>query len=234
MARKSPDREARERAVSQIRQFPDPVLRQTARPVEEFDDDLRQLAARMVRIMDDAHGAGLAAPQIGILKRLFVYQADADDDPRALVNPEIVERSDETAVGGEGCLSLQVLLREEHDVPVERARRIRVRALDVDGDEVELEAEGHEARVIQHELDHLDGVLLLDHLDDDQAKAAKKFVREMQMKRAEESGPAEGLDVGDQRVELSRVVGDPRDRACAGRTTPCRRRGWTNRDRAGN
>ena len=93
-------------ARAQIRQYPDPVLRQAARPVEHFDEDLKALAERMIRLMHDASGAGLAAPQIGLLRRLFVFQPDVDSEPRALVNPEIVERSEETSVEGEGCLSL--------------------------------------------------------------------------------------------------------------------------------
>jgi peptide deformylase len=149
-------------ARAQIRQYPDPVLKQAARPVELFDDDLRALAERMIRLMHDASGAGLAAPQIGLLRRLFVFQPDLDAEPRALVNPEIVERSEETAVEGEGCLSLYLLIDEDLTVPVERALRISVRAQDLDGAELEFEAEGHEARIIQHEVDHLEGKLIVD------------------------------------------------------------------------
>ena len=177
MARNSPDTETRDRAVAQIGQFPDPVLRMPARPVEAFDGELAALAARMLRIMDDAHGAGLAAPQLGILKRMFVYQAGADDEPMALVNPEIVERSDETTIGGEGCLSLQILLRLEHDVPIERSARIKVHAVDVDGDPVEIEAEGMAARVIQHEIDHLDGVLIVDRAAKEDRREALRLLR---------------------------------------------------------
>jgi peptide deformylase len=149
-------------ARAQIRQYPDPVLKQAARPVEHFDEDLRALAERMIRLMHDASGAGLAAPQIGLLRRLFVFQPDLDAEPRALVNPEIVERSEETAVEGEGCLSLYLLIDEDLTVPVERALRITVRAQDLDGAELEFDAEGHEARIIQHEVDHLEGKLIVD------------------------------------------------------------------------
>ena len=171
------DAAARRQAIAQIRQFPDPVLRQASRPVTAFDDDLAALAGRMVRIMHDANGAGLAAPQLGILQRLFVYQLADDEEPVALVNPEIVARSDETEAGGEGCLSLQVLLEAEHDVAVERALRVTVRALDIDGTPLELEAEGMEARVIQHELDHLDGVLIVDRAAKDDRRDAMRMLR---------------------------------------------------------
>jgi peptide deformylase len=130
--------------------------------VEEFDDDLAALARRMVSLMNDAHGAGLAAPQIGLLRRVFVYEVSEEDGPVVVVNPEIVERSDEMVVDGEGCLSISLLIDERHDVPVERSARIRLRAQDVDGTVVERDIEGHEARVVQHELDHLDGILILD------------------------------------------------------------------------
>lgn len=149
-------------ARAQIRQYPDPVLKQAARPVEHFDDDLKALADRMIRLMHDASGAGLAAPQIGLLRRLFVFQPDVDSEARALVNPEIVERSEETAVEGEGCLSLYLLIDEDLTVPVERALRITVRAQDLDGAVLEFDAEGHEARIIQHEADHLEGKLIVD------------------------------------------------------------------------
>jgi peptide deformylase len=167
-------------ARAQIRQYPDPVLRSPARDVEHFDDDLRALVQRMVTLMHDASGAGLAAPQIGLLRRLFVYQADADSEPRALVNPEIVERSEETAVEGEGCLSLYTLIDEDVTVPVERAVRITVRARDEHGEPVDLDADGHEARVIQHEIDHLDGKLIVDSdraADADSRRQAMRILR---------------------------------------------------------
>jgi peptide deformylase len=167
-------------ARAQIRQYPDPVLRSEARAVEHFDDDLRALVERMIRLMHDANGAGLAAPQIGLLRRLFVYQADGESEPRALVNPEIVARSEETAVEGEGCLSLYTLIDEDVTVPVERALRVTVRAHDPEGQPVEFEAEGHEARVIQHESDHLDGKLIVDldrAADADARREAMRILR---------------------------------------------------------
>jgi peptide deformylase len=171
------DEERRRAAFAQIRQHPDPVLKQRAREVEHFDEDLEALAGRMMRLMQDAHGAGLAAPQIGLLRRIFVYQPDPDEPPLALVNPELVEVGAETAVEGEGCLSLELLLRAEVVVPVERALRVRLRARDVSGAEVEREAEGHEARVIQHELDHLDGVLMLDRTTPEGRREAMRTLR---------------------------------------------------------
>ncbi len=153
-----PEREARRRlALAQIRQYPDPVLRMRAREVESFDDDLRGLAERMTKLMQDANGVGLAATQVGTLQRLFVLQAHAEDEPRAIVNPEIVDRSDETFGDDEGCLSLQGV-----SVPVERALRVTIAGKDENGEDVRLELEEHAARVVQHELDHLDGVLIID------------------------------------------------------------------------
>jgi peptide deformylase len=153
-----PEAEARRRlALAQIRQYPDPALRMPAREVESFDDDLLRLAERMTALMRDANGAGLAATQMGVVRRVFVFQADSESDPHALVNPRIVQRSDEVETAEEGCLSLQGVR-----VPVERAVRVTVEAQDPKGGEVRLELEDLGARVVQHELDHLDGVLMLD------------------------------------------------------------------------
>jgi peptide deformylase len=155
--REAAERDRRsEAARRQIRTFGDPVLREKAAPVTQFDGRLQELAARMIKIMDDAPGIGLAAPQLGIVRRLLVYQVH-DDEPHALANPEIVWRSEETDVHDEGCLSVPDVV-----VPVERAMRIRVHAQDVHGEPLDYEAEEMEARVIQHESDHLDGVLILD------------------------------------------------------------------------
>jgi peptide deformylase len=179
-SRKDEERDARRRAAAaaQIRQFPDPVLKQRAREIQSFDADLEALADRMVGLMHDAHGAGLAAPQIGLLRRIFVYQAPEAEEARALVNPEIVSSSDERDVDGEGCLSLDVLLRVGHHVPIERPLRITLHARDVAGNEVEIEAEGHEARILQHELDHLDGVLILDRAEGPARKEAMRVLRQ--------------------------------------------------------
>jgi peptide deformylase len=149
-------------ALQQVRQFPDPVLKQRSREVEAFDDDLAALAARMIDLMTDAHGAGLAAPQIGLLRRMFVYEVSEDEGPVVVVNPEIVEVSEEVVVDGEGCLSLSLLIDERHDVPVERHASVKLRSFDVEGNEVVRDLEGHAARVVQHEIDHLDGTLILD------------------------------------------------------------------------
>jgi peptide deformylase len=173
------DEERRVRAQVQIRQFPDPVLKQRAHEVEAFDEDLAALVQRMFSLMDDAHGAGLAAPQIGLLRRLFVYQLGGEDaDPVALVNPEIIETSEETEVDGEGCLSLALLIESGHQVPVERHLRIRVRATDAAGEGMEFDAEGHEARVIQHEIDHLDGTLILDRTTKESRQEAMRILRD--------------------------------------------------------
>jgi peptide deformylase len=152
-----PESEARRRlALAQIRQYPDPVLRMKAREVEQFDDDLRRLVARMTALMVDARGVGLAATQVGVLRRVAIVQF-GEDPPVALVNPRLVEQSDEVETDDEGCLSLQGVL-----VPVERPLRVVVEAKDADGDDLRLELEEHGARVAQHELDHLDGVLMLE------------------------------------------------------------------------
>ena len=158
-------------ALSQIRQYPDPVLRMAAREVESFDEDLRRLVDRMKRLMKDAYGLGLAGNQVGMLRRLFVFQKD-DDEVLALVNPRIVERSDETESGEEGCLSIQGVR-----VPVDRSVRVTVEAKDEEGREVRIELEGLIARVAQHEIDHLDGTLILDRTDDENRRRALGVLR---------------------------------------------------------
>lgn len=143
-------------ALAQIRQYPDPVLRMEAKTVEEFDPDLGRLVERMKALMIDASGVGLAGTQVGILRRLFVFQY-AEDDVRAVVNPRIVERADELEVSDEGCLSMQGVL-----IPVERPIAVTIEAQDETGADVRLELDELPARVAQHELDHLDGLLILD------------------------------------------------------------------------
>ena len=168
-----PEREARRRlALAQIRQYPDPVLRMRANEVESFDDDLRRLVERMRNLMQDANGVGLAATQIGILQRVFVLQPTADDEARALVSPVIAEKSEETVSDDEGCLSLIGLT-----IPVERAQSITVEAKDEQGHDVRLELEGHAARVAQHELDHLDGVLIIDRTTPEARREAMGLLR---------------------------------------------------------
>ena len=159
-------------ALAQIRQYPDPALRMEAREVTEFDDALRSLAARMTLLMTDANGIGLAATQVGTLQRLFVFRTGDDDEPRTIVNPRIVESSSETDVDDEGCLSLQRVL-----VPVERPVRVTLEGQDLDGDDVRVELEGMGARCVQHELDHLDGVLILDRTTKDARRDAMATLR---------------------------------------------------------
>ena len=168
-----PEREARRRlALAQVRQYPDPVLRMRANEVTEFDDDLRRLVERMTQLMHDASGVGLAGTQVGTLQRVFVFQPQAEEEARAIVNPEIVERSDETVPDSEGCLSLQGV-----SVPVERALRITLEGKDEQGEDVRLELEGHPARVAQHELDHLDGVLIIDRTTPEARREALGILR---------------------------------------------------------
>jgi len=152
-----PEREARRQlALAQIRQYPDPVLRMEARPVEEFDDDLRRLVVRMKELMQEANGVGLAATQVGVLRRVFVFSPE-EDRVLALVNPSIAERAGESDTDDEGCLSIQGVT-----VPVERSTAIRLEGLDENGEQVGYDLEGMAARIAQHEYDHLDGKLMLD------------------------------------------------------------------------
>ena len=142
-----------------------------AREVEDFDDDLRRQTERMKRLMKDAWGLGLAANQVGILRRVFVFQ-ETDELATALVNPRIVERFEETETDTEGCLSLQ-----EVRVPVERAVAITAEGRDPEGGELRLELEGLPARVAQHEIDHLDAVLILDRTDPESRRQALAVLR---------------------------------------------------------
>jgi peptide deformylase len=168
-----PEREARRRlALAQIRQYPDPVLRMRANEVESFDDDLRRLVERMTGLMQDANGVGLAGTQVGVLRRAFVLKLHAEDEPRAFVNPEIVDRSEETLTDDEGCLSLIGIT-----IPVERALGVTVEAKDETGKDVRVELEEHAARVAQHELDHLDGILILDRTTAEARREALGILR---------------------------------------------------------
>jgi len=161
-------------AMQLVRQYPDPALRVPANSIGEVDDEVRSLVERMAEVMRRSHGVGLAAPQVGVLRRVFVYRAGADDPVRVLINPQLGERSDETEVDTEGCLSL---LGGEVTVPVERHVRVVAQGLDESGAPVEIEAEGLEARVIQHELDHLDGVLIIDRAPKEDRRAALRELR---------------------------------------------------------
>ena len=145
-------------AISQVRQFGDPVLRMRAGEVEAFDEELTRLAERMIDLMHDADGVGLAATQVGILRRFFVFSDDGRD--HVLVNPVLSRVAGESEVDDEGCLSLGTVR-----VPVERQLEVTIEGKDATGVEVRLELEGMPARVVQHELDHLDGTLILDRTD---------------------------------------------------------------------
>jgi peptide deformylase len=171
-ARERAEVEARRRlALAQIRQYGDPALRLIAHEVDDFDDDLRRLVDRMIVLMQEAQGVGLAATQVGVLRRLFVFQPD-DDGPRAIVNPVVVERGEETSTDDEGCLSLQGV-----KVPVERSTRIVLEGKDPNGDDLHIELDEYGSRIVQHELDHLDGVLIIDRTDDERRKDALAILR---------------------------------------------------------
>lgn len=175
-----PDEEAREQAevearrrlaLAQIRQYGDPALRLKAHEVTDFDDDLRRLVDRMTVLMHEAQGVGLAATQVGVLRRVFVFEPD-DDGPRAIVNPVIVQRDDEVLTDDEGCLSLQGV-----KVPVERSTSIVLEGKDPNGEDVRYELDAYGSRVAQHEFDHLDGVMIIDRTDDEHRKEALATLR---------------------------------------------------------
>src|ERR1051325_1129418 len=166
------EQEARRRlALAQIRQYPDAALKMAAHPVGQFDDELRRLVGRMKQLMKDAAGMRLAATQVGVLQRVFVFQPNPDDVV-AVVDPEIVGQSSETAGDEEGCLSIQVVT-----VPVERAVAITLGGRNENGEEVRYELEGIYARAAQHENDHLDGVLVLDRTTPEARKEALRLLR---------------------------------------------------------
>lgn len=154
-----------------VRTFGDPVLKSRASPVKNFDDSLEKLVSEMFETMHEHEGAGLAGNQVGRLQRVFV--ASFEEEDYVFVNPKISDASDEKETLAEGCLSIP-------DVPVdvERPSRVRVTGFDASGSPVEVEAEGHLARIFQHEIDHLDGVLILDRTDRESRKAAMRELRE--------------------------------------------------------
>jgi peptide deformylase len=166
-------RARRDAALARVRKLGDPVLRASAVAVDRFDDSLRSEIERMGALMSDALGVGLAATQVGILHRVLVYRAYADDPITAMVNPVIEWRSEELESAEEGCLSIPGV-----HVEVERPARIRARALDALGEEILVEAEGLQARVIQHEVDHLDGILILDRISREARREAMRSLRE--------------------------------------------------------
>jgi peptide deformylase len=170
------DAEARERraaALAQIRTFGDPVLKSRASEIRSFGPELEREAQRMISLMRNAIGVGLAATQLGVMHRLLVFQAGLDATPTAIANPELEWTSEAVAVAEEGCLSLPRV-----SVDVERSLYARVRGHDVHGEPLLVEAAGLEARVLQHEIDHLDGVLMLDRTNREQRKAALRALRE--------------------------------------------------------
>jgi peptide deformylase len=180
-------RARRDAALRHVRKLGDPVLRATALPVERFDAALREEIGRMGELMSAALGVGLAATQVGVLHRVLVYRAYADDPISALVNPVLEWASEEREAAEEGCLSIPGV-----HVEVERPARVRVRGRDAHGAELVVEAEGLEGRVIQHEIDHLDGVLILDRISREARRDAMRALREAREGGAAASGEAAG------------------------------------------
>ena len=172
-------RARRDAALRHVRTLGDPILKSKARPVERFDGELRDEVARMAALMHDALGIGLAAPQVGISHRVLVYRVEPASSTVALVNPEIEWSSRDEEILEEGCLSLPLV-----HVDVERPVAVLVRARDEHGAQLVIEATGLEARVIQHEIDHLDGILILDRTTREQRKAAMRALREAEQAAA--------------------------------------------------
>jgi peptide deformylase len=160
-------------AILPIRIYPDPVLREAAQPVGVVDDAVRKLIADMGETMRAAPGVGLAAPQVGVPRRVLVYSISEEDGIIGLIDAEIVERSDETLTEDEGCLSIPGLA-----YPTPRAQRVVVRALDAQGNQVQIDAVDMEARILQHEIDHLDGILFLERIDPELRREALGVIRE--------------------------------------------------------
>ncbi len=172
-------RARRDAALRHVRKLGDPILKTKARMVERFDDELRDEVMRMAALMNDALGIGLAAPQVGISHRVLVYRIEPDSPTVALVNPKIEWSSRDEEILEEGCLSLPFV-----HVDVERPVAVLVNARDEHGGELVIEATGLEARVIQHEIDHLDGILILDRTSREQRKAAMRALREAEQAAA--------------------------------------------------
>jgi peptide deformylase len=169
---------------------PDPVLREAATAVGAIDDSVRQLARDMAETMYAAPGIGLAAPQVGVQRRVLVYRLSEEDELRTLVNPEIVSSSGELTED-EGCLSIPGLA-----YPVTRAQHVSVTALDLDGNMLAYDADDMEARVIQHEVDHLDGVLFIDRIDDALRREVRRILRERALS---------GAPLPEQRTPAARI-----------------------------
>ena len=177
-------------AAYDIRIIGDPVLREVADDVTDIDGALVRVAEGMVDAMYDADGLAVAAPQVGVRKRVVVYQLPDDPEPVAIVNPRIVESGDEQWLFSEGCLSIPGVYWE-----ISRPKQVHVVGLDLDGNEVSIEADELAARMYQHELDHLDGVLMTERLDDDQKRDARRYVRELMMSRPGRAAAGGGLDL---------------------------------------
>ena len=178
-------RARRDAALRHVRVYGDPALRTRARPVELFDAALVDEVQRMARLMDDAIGIGLAATQLGVMHRVLVYRVQPDAPLGVLINPVIEWRSDDLETDEEGCLSLPGV-----GVEVERPIHVRVQAQDERGAPLMIEASGLEARVIQHEVDHLDGVLILDRTTREQRKQAMRAMRDAMAGRPPDASPA--------------------------------------------
>ena len=169
------EREARRRAaLALVRQYPDPVLRMKANEVGDFDESVTGLVERMTLLMDEARGVGLAAPQLGVLRRILIYRKAEEEPVVALVNPRVVSTGEEVEAADEGCLSLGAATVV---VEVERPTALKIEASSPQGEPISIEAEGLEARVIQHELDHLDGVLIIDRTSPDDRRQALAQLR---------------------------------------------------------
>jgi peptide deformylase len=167
----SDEQELRRRmALAQIRQYGDPVLRMRAQEVATFDEELARLAEHMTGLMHDAAGVGLAATQVGVLRRVFVFSDEGED--HVLVNPMITKRGRSVEVDEEGCLSLGAVR-----VDVERSCAVTIEGRDAEGETVAFELEGLSARVVQHELDHLDGTLIIDRTDPESRREALRALR---------------------------------------------------------
>jgi peptide deformylase len=182
----SQTRERRDAALARVRKLGDPALRASALPVERFDERLQEQIAHMGELMVDALGIGLAATQVGVLNRVLVYRVDPEDPVTALVNPTLEWTSEELDTAEEGCLSLPGV-----HVEVERPARVRARARNEAGEELVIEAEGLHARVIQHEIDHLDGILILDRISREARKEAMRAMREARAGEAAEGAHAD-------------------------------------------
>jgi peptide deformylase len=164
--------ERREAALARVVKFGDPVLKSRASEVSAFGPELRAEVERMIAIMRDGMGVGLAATQLGVLRRLLVFQAGPDGEPTALINPVLEWLSDEGSIAEEGCLSLPRV-----SMDVERPLHVRVSGRDAEGEPIEIQASGLEARVLQHEIDHLDGILIIDRTTREQRKGALRALR---------------------------------------------------------